>query len=138
MFDNPELEGLSIEDLPPNSEFVVLEQTDTASRILLIDGRTGWVQSNAIRVEEVTLEESGFEATSSPSPTPTSTGTNTPTPTITPTATATPFVPTVIPQTVADSDVRWNAMTLGTLAAILIIFVGNVFWIVRWLRQRGD
>jgi hypothetical protein len=104
----------------------------------LIDGRIGWVESRFVRSEEVTLSESGFEATNTPTPTPTSTPTLTPIATSTPAPTATPFTPDVFPQQLTDVEARWNATTFGLLATILLIFVGNVYWIIRWLRRRGE
>ncbi|MDQ7034039.1 MAG: SH3 domain-containing protein [Anaerolineae bacterium] len=138
VFDNADLDGTPIEDLPANSEFVVLQQSETISQILLIDGRTGWVETRLIRVDEVPLSASGFVATHTLTPTPSNTPTVTPTATNTSTPTVTPFAPDVFPEPIPDVEARWNAMTLGLLATILIIFVGNGYWIIRWLRRRGE
>ncbi len=137
VYDNPDFAGDPFAELEPNTEFLVLQQGDEVTQILLEDGRAGWVESRLLRVEERPLGQVEFAPTTTPTPTATPTATNTPTPTITSSPTATPFVPQVIPQTPTGANERWNAMTLGTLAAMVLIFGGNVIWIIRWLRQRG-
>jgi uncharacterized protein YgiM (DUF1202 family) len=138
VFDNANFEGTPIEDLSANTQFVVLEQTETATQIMMVDGRIGWVESRFVRVQEIPLSDSGFDATNTPTPTPTHTPTLTPTATNTPTPTATPFTPDVFPEALTDVEARWNAITLGLLVTILLIFVGNVYWVIRWLRRRGE
>jgi hypothetical protein len=144
VFGSADLSGDPVAQLAPNAGFIILEEGDPVVRVLLDDGTTtGFVEVRLIRIEQVSRADVPFAPTLSPTPTVTFTPTITLTPTvtftptITPTPTATPFVPPVLPQPVAAGDARWNAMTLGLLATIALIVLGNLFWIMRARRQRG-
>jgi hypothetical protein len=49
-------------------------------------------------------------------------------------STFTPLTATAIP----NGDARSDAMTLGTLAAVVLITLGNIYYIVRWLLKREE
>jgi hypothetical protein len=144
VFNNPDTDSQRIAELAPNEEVLVLDTDDALTQVLLNNQRQGWVESRLLRVDERPVAEVDFAPTFTPTPTVTFTPTITPTPTVTPTPTATSFTPKVTPaplpaETGGSSPARFLAVSVGTLAAILMIGLGNIYWVVRWLlRGRKD
>jgi hypothetical protein len=56
--------------------------------------------------------------------------------TLVPAMTPTPFFVQVTAQPLPDRENRWQAITLGILAAVVIITLGNIYYIVRGLLRR--
>jgi len=97
---------------------------------------------NRVRYSQQQPTETATVTGTPPTATPTFTPSATFTPTITPTAT---FTPTATPDPRAtfafardrkQEESRLKAMTLGTIAAVMIILLGNIFYGLRVMAQR--
>jgi hypothetical protein len=86
--------------------------------------------------ETATMTGTPPTATPTSTPLPTFTPSVTPTATLTPTATPDPRANFAFTRDRQQENSRLNAMTLGTIAAVLIILLGNIFYGLRAMAQR--
>ena len=88
--------------------------------------------------ETATATVTGTPPTATPTFTPSATFTPsmTPTATLTPTATPDPSAPFAFARDRKQEESRLEAMTLGTIAAVVIILLGNIFYGLRAMAQR--
>ena len=117
-------------NIPNGQEFIVLEEGEPLTQILLDDGQIGFIETRIIVTEERARSDVEFAPTATLTPTATATLT------ITPTFTPTPFAPQITPAPLSTAGTRSNSQALGLVAAIVVIALGNLFWIFRWLGQR--
>ena len=142
------------------SVFQVIGENDDGSWInfLLPDGREGWIA--AFLVEKTELPEAELEGDASDDSADAGTGvsvmrveynrrmgknrvryylqnpTETPIAEATPTATPDPLANFALSRNRGQEGARLNAMTLGTIAAVIIILFGNIYYGLRWMAQR--
>ncbi|MGB7338829.1 MAG: SH3 domain-containing protein, partial [Phototrophicaceae bacterium] len=117
-------------ELDNGAEFIVIEDGDTLTQILLEDGRIGFIETRLIVTSIRQRDEVDFAPTLTPTLAPTATLTPSPSPT------ATPILPQITPMPFTDPQTRSSSQALGLLLAIVVIALGNLFWILRWLGQR--
>jgi len=91
---------------------------------------------NNIRYSQQQPTVTGTPPTQTFTPSPTFTPSTTPTATFTPTATPDPRAPFAFARDRQQEESRLNAMTLGTIAAVVIILLGNIFYGLRAMAQR--
>lgn len=120
--------------LQPGTRVSILDENEAGDwlQIQLPDGRTGWIAASLARIEEgsamsvpVRVAMHRFQATR---------------PQRQPQPTAQPApaeqLPTIVPPEIPYAGARWDAMTLGIVAAVVVIVLGNVFAILRALLRR--
>ncbi len=128
---------------------VLLVEGEYAS-VVLPDNRIGFVDMIALEVR--TRQAADAQAIPAPGltvvpPTPTIRPTNTPRPTATPTSTPTltptptptaPLVAAAAPpeQATVDGGARWQSQFFGVTAAIALILVGNIYYLLRAILYR--
>ncbi|XWX02889.1 SH3 domain-containing protein [Aggregatilineales bacterium SYSU G02658] len=128
---------------------VLLVEGEYAS-VVLPDNRIGFVDVVALEVR--TRQAADAQAIPAPGltvvpPTPTTRPTNTPRPTSTPTSTPTltptptPIAPVVAAaappeQATVDGGARWQSQFFGVMAAIALILVGNIYYLLRAILNR--
>jgi uncharacterized protein YraI len=93
-------------------------------------------QQQPTATETATVTGTPPTATPTFTPSPTFTATTIPTATFTPTATPNPREAFAFERDRQQEDSRLNAMTLGTIAAVVIILLGNIFYGLRAMAQR--
>jgi len=140
----------------PEEEFIVLEEAGEFTRIRTQDGDDGWVRSDTIATEQRPRRDVDFAPTVTPTATRRAQSADADD---NPAATSTPLFQdtqatdddsaeredeadeddaAIIPQVVADAPNRSAATTIGTLLAIVVIAVGSIYWIIRWLQRGGQ
>lgn len=91
---------------------------------------------NNIRYSQQQPTVTGTPPTQTFTPSPTFTPSVTPTATLTPTATPDPRATFAFARDRKQEESRLNAITLGTIAAVVIILLGNIFYGLRAMAQR--
>lgn len=132
--------------LNPGEELRVVGLNEAGDwvEVRLADGRAAWVAANLILFDPLALQAANatptptLTLTLTPSVTPTATATATATLTPTFTPSPTPFIIAAqAPPPAAREEARWNAFTLGAVAAAGLIALSNLVAILRWLLTRG-
>lgn len=119
-------------DIANGAEFIVIEEGEPATQILLADGQIAFIETRLIVINERPRDEVDFAPTLTPTFTPTVT--LTPSPTLT----VTPILPEITPAPFVNPETRSSSQVLGLLGAIVVIALGNIYWILRWLGRRDQ
>lgn len=143
-------DGLVVGVVEPGQTVRVLDEDDETGwiQIELPDETVGWVFGNLLDIEEILETEFEERQSSSRQPQrqfasfrlqqdePPATDTDEP---AMQESDAEPQPDEAVVMAVDDdAAARWNAITLGTLAAAIIILLGNAYYLVRWLLRRGS
>lgn len=145
-------DGLVVGVVEPGQTVRVLDEDDESGwiQIELPDETVGWVFGNLLDIEEILETEFEERQSSSLRPQrqfasfrlqqdePPVTGETEADEPAMQNSDTEPEEVAAVAVTDDDTEARWNAITLGTLAAAIIILLGNAFYLVRWLLRRGS